>query len=63
MEGREMLITDVFEPSRFEADGNIHLKEGEIPYHTVCEDNVFYSNDGRPVASVFSYSYFHSFLF
>lgn len=53
-----MLITDVFEPSRFEADGNIHLKEGEISYHTICEDNVFYSNNGRPVASVFSYSYF-----
>ncbi len=47
-----------FKPARFESNGKITLHGEEISYHTVSEDNVFYSADGKPIASVFSYSYF-----
>ena len=49
-----------FTPTRFESDGKIVLSGQEIPYHTVSEDNVFYSPDGKPLASIYSYSYFRS---
>ncbi len=49
-----------FKPQRFESDGTITLQGKEIPYHTVSEDNVFYDEDGKPLASIFSYSYFRS---
>ena len=55
-----MLKTDVFTPSRFNGDGNITLRGVNVPYHTVSEDNVFYDDDGKPIASIFSYSYFRS---
>lgn len=47
-----------FKPARFESDGEIVLHGQTVPYHTVSEDNVFYTNDGKPIASIFSYSYF-----
>lgn len=56
----EKFVPSDFKPARFEADGVITLKGQEIPYHTVSEDNVFYSSDGKPLASIFSYSYFRS---
>ena len=46
-----------FEPKCFTSSGSVTLKGVEIKYHTVCEDNVFYEN-GNPIASIFSYSYF-----
>lgn len=49
-----------FKPAKFESDNKITLNGVEIPYHTVCEDNVFYDNSGKPIASIFSYSYFRS---
>lgn len=49
-----------FVPKRFEADHTITLNGTEIPYHTVAEDNVFYDKAGKPIASIFSYSYFRS---
>lgn len=49
-----------FVPARFESKGNITLHGKKIPYHTVSEDNVFYNNEGKPIASIFSYSYFRS---
>ena len=55
-----MLKTDVFTPSRFTGEGSITLRGVKIPYHTVSEDNVFYDDDGKPIASIFSYSYFRS---
>lgn len=55
-----MLRTDVFTPSRFSGEGSITLRGVEVPYRTVSEDNVFYDNDGKPIASIFSYSYFRS---
>ena len=51
---------DEFKPARFEANGKITLRGKEIPYHTVSEDNVFYNKDGKPIASIFSYSYFRT---
>jgi carboxypeptidase C (cathepsin A) len=55
-----MLKTDVFAPSRFTGEGTITLRGKEVPYHTVSEDNVFYDDEGKPIASIFSYSYFRS---
>ncbi len=55
-----MLKTDIFTPSRFTGEGSITLRGKEIPYHTVSEDNVFYDDDGKAIASIFSYSYFRS---
>lgn len=55
-----MLRTDVFTPSRFTGKGTITLHGEEIPYHTISEDNVFYDDEGKPIASIFSYSYFRS---
>ena len=49
-----------FTPARFESDGEIELRGRRIPYHTVSEDNVFYDKSGKPLASIFSYSYFRS---
>ena len=54
-----MIRTDVFTPSRFTSEGNklkVHGKE--FTYHTVCEDNVFYDEEGKAIASMFTYSYF-----
>ncbi|MBR4879592.1 MAG: hypothetical protein IKU13_07165 [Clostridia bacterium] len=55
-----LLKTDVFTPSRFTSEGVIELRGNKVPYHTVCEDNVFYDNEGKAIASIFSYSYFRS---
>ncbi len=55
-----MLRTDVFTPSRFTGQGVITLRGGKVPYHTVSEDNVFYDDEGKVIASIFSYSYFRS---
>ena len=55
-----MLKTDVFTPSRFTGKGSITLRGVKVPYHTVSEDNVFYDDEGKPIASIFSYSYFRS---
>lgn len=54
----ENFKADLFKPARFEAKGSITLNGQEIPYHTVAEDNVFYDVSGKPIATIFSYSYF-----
>lgn len=56
----EKITPDSFVPQRFESDGTITLHGTEIPYHTVSEDNVFYDQAGKAIASIFSYSYFRS---
>lgn len=56
----EAFKADSFTPARFETDNVIRLKGKEIPYHTVSEDNVFYDKEGKPIASIFSYSYLRS---
>ena len=56
----EKIASDTFEPKRFESDGKLTLKGQEITYHTVSEDNVFYSAEGKALASIFSYSYFRT---
>ena len=55
-----MYRTDTFTPSSFTSEGNICLRGKNIPYNTVSEDNVIYDNDGKAIASIFSYSYFRS---
>lgn len=54
----ENFKADDFKPSHFESHGSLTLNGKEVSYHTVCEDNVFYSPEGKPLASIFSYSYF-----
>lgn len=49
---------DSFVPARFTSEGSVTLRGKEIRYHTVSEDNVFYGEDGKALASLFSYSYF-----
>ena len=56
----ECIKPEDFKPARFEAKGEAKVNGTVIPYHTVSEDNVFYGKDGKPVASIFSYSYFRS---
>lgn len=56
----EKIDTTAFTPSHFESDGEIVLRDQRIPYHTVSEDNVFYDKTGKPLATIFSYSYFRS---
>lgn len=46
-----------FKPARFLSRGSVEVNGSQIPYETVCEDNVFYNNAGKPIASIFSYSY------
>lgn len=55
-----MLRTDSFTPARFLSEGCIEVHGQKIPYHTVSEDTVFYDEDGKAIASMFSYSYFRS---
>lgn len=54
----ERIVPAEFQPSRFESDGEIVLRNEKVRYHTVSEDTVFYGDDGKPIASIFSYSYF-----
>lgn len=60
MYNTEKFDSQTFKPQRFESEGVITLHGQQIPYHTVSEDNVFYDNNGKPIASIFSYSYFRS---
>ena len=53
-----MIRTDVFTPSRFTSEGKIKVNGKEVAYHTVCEDNMFYDEEGKAIASMFTYSYF-----
>ena len=53
-----MFKTDVFSPSVFYGKGEIVLSGEKISYHTISEDNVFYDDEGKAIASIFSFSYF-----
>lgn len=55
-----MIIDECREKSRFVSKGEVTLGGVKIPYDTVCEDNFFVNEDGKPVASIFSYAYFRS---
>lgn len=55
-----MYNTDVFSPACFHGGGSLQLRGQDITYETVCEDNVFYDETGKPLASIFSYSYFRT---
>lgn len=55
-----MITDECREKSRFVSQGEVTLHGVRIPYNTVCEDNFFLSEDGKPVASIFSYAYFRS---
>lgn len=55
-----MYNTDCFEPVCFHSNGKLELRGQTVAYETVCEDNVFYDEQGKPIASIFSYSYFRT---
>jgi carboxypeptidase C (cathepsin A) len=55
-----MIIDECREKSRFVSKGEVTLHGVRIPYDTVCEDNFFLNEDGKAVASIFSYAYFRS---
>ena len=48
-----MYINDVFEPRVFQGKGEVEINGEKISYHSVSEDNVFYSEDGKMEASIF----------
>ena len=50
----------VFTPSVYESSGTVMIKGKEIPYTTVCQDNVLYDEQGQEAGSMFTYSYFRS---
>lgn len=51
---------ECWEKTKFESDHVLHKNGKEIPYHTVCEDNFFYDEEGKAVATIYSYAYFRS---
>lgn len=55
-----MYNTDSFTPACFHGGGRLTLRGQEVTYETVCEDNVLYDEAGKPLASIFSYSYFRT---
>ena len=60
MYNTEKFDKDTFVPQCFESDGEFELRGQKIKYHTVSEDNVFYDDNGKAIASIFSYSYFRT---
>ena len=53
--------TQIFTPGCFEAAGSVVLANGKtIPYKSVCQDNLFYDDEGKPIGTMFTYSYFRS---
>lgn len=53
-------VQECWEKTRYESDHVLNLRGQQIPYHTVCEDNFFCQEDGKAVASIYSYAYFRS---
>lgn len=49
-----------WQKTRFESDHVLHLNGKEIPYHSICEDNFFYDEEGKAAATIYSYAYFRS---
>ena len=55
-----MFSSSDFTPFVFEGKGEIEVRGKKISYHTVSEDNVIYDNEGKAIASIFSFSYFRN---
>ena len=51
---------ETFIPTRFEAERTTVIRGQKIEYRTVSEDNVFYDDAGKAIASIYSYSYFRT---
>ncbi len=54
------IFNEQFTASIFESEGHVHINGQNIPYKTVCQDNVFYNEDGKAIGSIFSYTYLRS---
>ena len=50
--------TEQFKAQRFFSSGSTCIKGKKIDYDCISEDNLFYSEDNHPIASIFSFSYF-----
>ena len=44
----------------FITEGTAWIHDQPIPYKTICEDVVFENMEGKPLASIFTYSYFRT---
>lgn len=51
---------ECWDKTKYESDHVLNLRGQEIPYHSVCEDNFFYNDEGKAVATIYSYSYFRN---
>lgn len=51
---------ECWEKTKYESDHVMRLRGQDIPYHSVCEDNFFYNEEGKAVATIYSYAYFRS---
>ncbi len=54
------LQSEKFTPSVFRASGVVTIGGQEIPYNSVCQDNVLFDEAGEETGSMFTYSYFRS---
>lgn len=50
----------IFSPETYKSNGTVLIKGEEIPYTTICQDNVLYDEEGQAAGSMFTYSYFRS---
>ena len=55
------LQREAFTPGYFESSGSVTLRDGQtIPFSTICQDNIFYDENGNAIGSMFTYSYFRN---
>jgi len=56
-----LMQPEVFSPGYFESEGSVKLLSGEtVPFKSICQDNVFYDEEGKGIGTMFTYSYFRS---
>ncbi len=55
-----MVLDECREKSRFTSKGAVTLGGVRVPYDTICEDNFFLDEEGKPAGSIFSYAYLRS---
>jgi len=51
-----------FAAGNYESSGVVTIYGKEIPYNTVCQDNLLYDENGKAIGTMFTYSYFRSDL-
>ncbi len=54
------LFNENFIESRFTSEGEVNINGNAIPYKVISEDNMINDDGGKPMGSIFSFSYFRS---